>query len=240
MKEILKLICKADNDFCLLSENDRVVVGVSGGKDSVLLLYALSLYQKFKTKKFELIGVHMQMGFPDSDITAIKEFARERNIEFHVYDVPIYEILTYYKKKDGTLDCSRCSNLKRGAIVDIAKKLNANKVAFAHHGDDALETLLMNTIYSAKLDTFKPSITYKDNNITFIRPLIYAYEREIVKAMKKEKLPIVLSNCPKDGNSSRSKIKKTLSALYEDYPSSKNNLIKSLSYEQKIWKKSNH
>lgn len=237
MKEILKQIRKADDDFCLLSENDRVVVGVSGGKDSVLLLYALSLYQKFETKKFELIGVHMQMGFPNSDITPIKKFAQEHHIEFHIYDVPIYEILTHYKKKDGTLDCSRCSNLKRGAIIDIAKKLKANKVAFAHHGDDAIETLLMNTIYSAKLDTFKPLIRYEDKDITFIRPLIYAYESDVVKTIKKENLPVVLSNCPKDGNSSRSKIKKTLISLYEDYPSAKSNLIKSLSYEQKIWKK---
>lgn len=237
MQEVLKYLRKADNDFNLIEENDTVLVGVSGGKDSVMLLYALSIYQKFKEKQFDLIGVHMNMGFPNSDIEPIKTFMDAHQIPFHVVDVPIYDILTHYLKEDGSLDCSRCSNLKRGAIVNIAKEFSANKIAFAHHGDDAVETFFMNAIHSAKLDTFQPLIHYEDNEVCFIRPFIYLHESEIIQTIKKEELPVVVSQCPKDGFSSRSEIKALLQEIYEQFPTSKKNLLGMLSHEKGIWKK---
>jgi len=237
MQELLKCIRKADDDFNLIHENDHIVIGVSGGKDSVVLLYALYLYSKFKEKHFTFTGVYMNMGFKDTDISPVVDFAKKFNIPFKCIDVPIYEILTHYKKENGALDCSRCSNLKRGAIVNIAKELNANKIAFAHHGDDAIETLFMNAIYSGKFDTFQPKINYNDNDVIFIRPFIYAKESSIMHALHKYAIPSVNSGCPNDGNTSRSVIKETLKSLYKVTPNAKNNILKALSSENGVWKK---
>ena len=237
MQEILKYLRKADDDYGLIKENDTILVGVSGGKDSVLLLYALSLYQNFKEKNFTIIGVHMNMGFPNSDITLITTFMESLSIPFRVVDVPIYEILTHYSKEDGSLDCSRCSNLKRGAIVNLAKEWKANKIAFAHHGDDALETLFLNAIHGAKMDTFQPQIYYEDKEITFIRPFVYVHESDIIQAVKKRQLPTVQSQCPKDGFSSRTQMKTLLHQIYKDFPASKKNLLNMLSHEKGVWKK---
>lgn len=237
MQKILKYLRKADQDYNLIEDNDFIIVGVSGGKDSVLLLYALSIYQKFKEKNFKILGVHMNMGFPNAKIESVVKFTEKHDIPFVSIDVPIYEILQNYKKEDGSLDCSRCSNLKRGAIVNIAKEYKANKIAFAHHGDDAVETLFLNAIYSGKLDTFKPMIHYHDNNISFIRPLIYAKETIITQAVNKNEIPFEKSGCPKDGNSSRQSMKELLSEIYKITPNAHGNLIKMLSEENGIWNK---
>ncbi len=237
MKEILKQLRKADEAFQLIQDDDVVVVGVSGGKDSMLLTKALALYQKFEHKQFKVIAVHMKMGFPGMDAKAIKTFCESLAIPYYEEEVPIYEILQNYKKDDGSIDCSRCSKLKRGAIVAIAKKLNANKIAFGHHGDDAVETFMLNAIYSGKAQTFQPKIEYEDNGITFIRPLVYLHEQQIMKTIRKEEIPVVASTCPKDGNSQRSHIKQLLNTLYQDFPSAKHNLLLMLNdRDSKLWK----
>lgn len=240
MQNILKLIRKADQDYHLIEDNDTIVVGVSGGKDSMLLLKALKYYSKFKNKNFTFIAVHMKMGFNNMDSSIIRNYCIREEIKYYEEEVPIYEILSHYLKKDGSLDCSRCSKLKRGAIVNIAKKLNANKIAFAHHGDDAVETFLLNAIYGGKIASFAPKINYNDNEITFIRPLIYVHENTIINGIKKENIPVIKSTCPKDGYSKRQDIKELLQQIYKQYPSSKNNLLKLLSNEEiEIWKKEN-
>lgn len=235
MQEILKYIRKADEDFNLIEDNDVLVLGVSGGKDSVVLLHALSLYQKFKEKHFKLIAVHMNMGFDNVSIDTIKQYASSLNVPFHSIDVPIYEILKHYKKDDGSLDCARCSNLKRGAIVNIAKEMNANKVVFAHHADDAIETLVLNAIHSARLDTFMPKISYEDNEIDFIRPMVYVSEQKIIQITKKLNIPTCKSGCANDGNTKRAEIKQLLATLYKTNPQARNNLLKCLKKPTHLW-----
>lgn len=237
MKEVLKQLRKADQDFNLINKNDTIIIGISGGKDSMLLLKALSIYQKFEDKHFNLIAVHMKMGFVGMDSTLLKQYCESIAIPYYEEDVPIYEILKHYLKDDGSIDCSRCSKLKRGAIVAIAKKLKANKIAFAHHGDDAVETFLLNAVYGGKLETFQPKIVYEDNAITFIRPFVYLHENEIIKNVKKEKIPVVKSTCPKDGKSQRSNVKNILNHIYEEFPSAKHNLLRMLKTQDvKLWK----
>lgn len=236
MQEILKYIRKADEDFHLIEENDVIVLGVSGGKDSVVLMHALSLYQKFKEKQFTLIAVHMDMGFKNSNIEPIKHYAQNLQVPFHTIKVPIYEILTHYKKNDGSLDCARCSNLKRGAIVNIAKQFNANKIVFAHHADDAIETLILNAIHGARLDTFMPKIAYEDNEISFIRPMVYVHEQKIVQVMKKFNIPTCKSGCSNDGNTNRAAIKEWLDILYKTNPQARSNLLKCLKNPSHLWK----
>lgn len=238
MQKILKFLRKADQDYALIETGDHLAVGVSGGKDSMVLLKALAAYQKFANTSFSVTAIHLKMGFPNMDSTIIANFCQQLDIAYHEEVVPIYEILKHYPKKDGRLDCSRCSNLKRGAIVNAAKALSCNKIAFAHHADDAIETLLLNAIYSAKLAVFQPKIYYEDNHITFLRPFVYVHEKDIIGVCKRQAIPIVKSTCPQDGNSKREDMKQLLKVLYEDYPQARHNLLHMLSNSNKpLWEK---
>ncbi len=238
MQKILKQIRKADTDFSLIHDGDTILLGLSGGKDSMLLLKALSIYQKFKHKQFSLIALHMDMGFSNEVSSEMEIFCKQEGIRYIVEKTPIYEILKHYRKNNESIDCSRCSSLKRGAIVSYAKKYKANKIAFAHHIDDAIETLFMNMIYGGKLHVFAPKINYEDNEVTFIRPLIYTKEKDIVSACRRYNIPIVKSACPSDRVSNREQIKQTLHSLYKQYPMGEKN-FQSILFEQhvQLWKK---
>ncbi len=238
MQNLLKQIRKADDDFKLIEDNDCIALGLSGGKDSMLLLQALSIYQKFNHKKFSLIAIHMDMGFSKHVDSTLQNYCDSLHIPLHIEPIPIFEILKNYPKKDGSIDCSRCSNLKRGGIVSLAKKYNANKIAFAHHNDDAIETLFLNMIYGGKVNSFHPKINYEEQSIGFIRPMIYAKEKQIIRLVKQLNIPVVLSKCPKDGHSKRNDIKEHLDIIYKLYPSAKQNFSSILFDENaNLWKK---
>lgn len=155
MKQILGCIRKADQDYGMIADHDRIAVGVSGGKDSMLLLYCLHLYQQFcqriQSKQFEVVGIHIQMGFPSMDFTDAAVFFKQHGIRLELVPSRIYDILKIQANDDGSLKCSLCSTLKKGAVNRAAKDFGCTKVAFAHHGDDAIETLLMNAIYGGRL-----------------------------------------------------------------------------------------
>ncbi|OCN03747.1 hypothetical protein A4S06_05150 [Erysipelotrichaceae bacterium MTC7] len=238
MKKILKQLRKADEDFKLIEDGDSIIVGVSGGKDSMLLLYALSLYQKFEYTNFTLTAVHLNMGFPDMDSQVIKDYCQKLDMPYYEEDTYMHDILTYHQKEDGYFDCSLCSTLKRGAIVNIAKEMEATKICFAHHADDAIETFFLNAIYGGRLETFQPDIYYEDKDIHFIRPLIYAYEKDIRQAVKKYEIPVVKSTCPNDGVSKREDIKQLVQQMYHMYPQANKNLLRMLSNDTiQLWKK---
>lgn len=234
MRKILGCIRKADNDFNLITDNDRIAVGVSGGKDSMILLRALSLYRLFSHKTFTVVGIHIKLGFPNMDFSEVIDFCKKNDIEFHMYDSQVYEILKLNANDDGSLKCSLCSKFKKAAVIEEAKKLNCNKVAFGHHSDDAVETLLMNAIYGGRLATFKPIMYLSRTDITFIRPLIYAYETDIRKAMNKEAIPFVKSTCPNDGYTQRQEMKDMLNYIYKKFPNSQSNLLLMLSNMEQL------
>lgn len=243
LNKILGKINKADLDYGLIQDKDRIAVGISGGKDSILLLYALQTYKritkKYLNKDFEVVGIHLDMGFNDMDFTEIKHFCKQQDIEYHDISTLIFDILKINANDDGSLKCSLCSKLKKGAVIKEAKKLNCNKTAFAHHSDDAVETLLLNAIYGGRLATFSPKMFLNDSEMMFIRPFVYVNESEIINMVNKLNLPIVQSTCPMEGKTKRQDIKELLNNLYEMYPSSKSNFVKML-YNNKqldLWHK---
>ncbi len=233
MKKVLGCIRKADQDFDLIANNDRICVGVSGGKDSVLLLYALSLYQRFADVSFEVIGVHIEMGFPDMDFSEMDAFFKEKGITCYHEPSQIYEILKLNQKND-VIQCSLCSKFKKAAVIEASKKYHCTKVAFAHHVDDAIETLFMNMIYGGKINTFAPKMYMDRTDTRFIRPLIYASETDISKAVKEASLPIVPSTCPVDKKTMREEMKTLLKTLYHRYPQAKHNFALMLSNEENL------
>lgn len=244
MKQILGAIRKADLDYDLIDDGDRICVGVSGGKDSMVLLYAMKLYERialrYDNKHFTTVGVHLDMGFGGMDFTEVIDFCKKHEIEY--YDVPtkIYEILKLHPKKNGEIQCSLCSKLKKGAIVQEAKNYNCNKVAFAHHADDAIETLLLNMVYGARIKTFEPAMHLSKQQMDFIRPFVYCFESDIAHVVNKElDIPVVKSTCPNDGFTKRQDVKELLHSIYHTYPNSKENFLKALSNTEQtgLWVK---
>ena len=185
MSTVLGCLKKADIDYNLIKDGDKIAIGISGGKDSMVLALALHLYKRFSQKQYDIIAIHVQMGFPCQDFTKIEEFFKNNNIEYH--EVPstpmIYEVLKRNLTNKGKLPCSICSKMKKAAICQAANQFNCNKVAFAHHADDAIETFMMNAIYGGRLATFLPKMELTRENITFIRPLIYCREQIIKKTI---------------------------------------------------------
>ena len=138
MKKILGCIRKADRDFSLIEDGDKIAVGVSGGKDSMALLYALHLYQKFAPVKFELVGITLKLGFPGMDFNPVVEFCEKHGIEYHLVDTEVYEILKLNGTPDGKIPCSLCSKFKKAILIKKGTELGCNKISMAHHADDAV------------------------------------------------------------------------------------------------------
>ncbi len=242
MRVILGCLKKADLDYNLINDGDRIAVGVSGGKDSLVLLYALSLYQHFSHKNYSIIAINIGLGFENMDLSSIRKWCKQQQLEFHqIQSKPlIYDVLKLHKTADK-LPCSICSKMRKAAMNKAAKKYHCNKVAFAHHGDDAIETLLLNMTHGGRLATFAPKMHLSRENITFIRPLIYCYEKEINHTAKEANLPLVSNTCPNDQHTQRHEMKEILHQYYHRYPASHSNFLTMLSNIEQLdlWVKDN-
>lgn len=231
---ILGDIRKADQDYHLIDDGDRIAVGVSGGKDSMVLLTALHMYSKFADRNFEVVGIHIKLGFPNMDFSEVVAFCQQQGITFYQFDSQVYEILKRNPDKEGNIKCSLCSKFKKATVIDAAKKLNCTKVAFGHHSDDAVETLLMNAIHGGKLATFLPKMYMSRTDTTFIRPLVYSYESDILSALERNQIPFVKSTCPNDGYTERQAMKDMLQEFYSSYPMAQKNFIRMLYNEDQV------
>ncbi|MDD4303450.1 MAG: GNAT family N-acetyltransferase [Bacilli bacterium] len=240
IRKVLASIRNADLRFSLINQGDKIVVGVSGGKDSLVLLYALNLYRKFAQCDFEIIPVMLDLGFASFNPSAIQEYVKTLGMELVVADArTVYPILLKHTKEGGHLPCSICSRMKKAAINKVAKGLGAKKVAFAHHAEDAIETLFMNELYGGRIATFVPKMHLQKADIDFIRPLILCRESEIEKTAREEKFPVMKSPCPSDGFTTREDVKNLLAGIYKKYPDAKENFLTMLyNYEQEdLWGK---
>lgn len=230
LRNILSALRNADQNYSLIDEGDRIVVGVSGGKDSLTLLYALSLYGRFAKKNFILYPVLLDLGFRDSyDFEPLKDFVSSLRLKLEIVDARfVYPALKAHTKPGKHLSCSLCSRMKKAAMKDIVQKKKANKIAFAHHQDDLLETLFMNILHSGKISAFTPKMLWEKEDITFIRPLYDVQEKEIRAFAKEMNLPIFDLGCEANHHTEREDIKEFLSSLYKRNPDNKKNLSKSL------------
>ena len=226
IRTVLACIRKADNKYNLINHGDKIVVGLSGGKDSVALLYTLHLYQKFSHTDFTIQPVTLDLGFDGFSSTKMEEFCQSLGYKLIVTNSrEVYPILKAHQGDEKHLPCSICSRMKKAAINKVANKLGFNKVAFAHHADDAVETLFMNEIYGARIASFTPKMHLERADITFIRPLILTRESDIIRLIREENLPVSDSKCPADKHTTREDIKNLLKDIYKKYPSSKDNFL---------------
>lgn len=237
IREVLAAVRRADQTYNLINHGDKIIIGLSGGKDSVALTYVLSLYQKFSHTDFTIQPVTLDLGFDGFDPTGLKAFCESLGLNLIVTDSrEVYQILLKQKELQNLkhLPCSICSRMKKAAINKVANDLRFNKVAFAHHADDAIETLIMNAIYGSRIATFAPKMHLERANIDFIRPLLLTHEKQIEKLIKEENLPIFDSHCPADKTTTREDVKQMLTVLYHRYPSAKENFITMLNNYQQL------
>lgn len=245
IKKLLASIRVADYEYGLIKDGDKILLGISGGKDSLALAYLLSRYSLFRDKNFTLAAVHLDFGFPYVDFTKVKEFIENLNIPYIEYDAKeVFSILSQHKSKDGLLPCSICSRIRKAIINKAAKKLGFKKVAFAHHIDDCLETLFLNMLYTGRVNTFEAKMHLDSADIDFIRPLILAEEKDILSLSKRLNFPTTKNSCGNDKRTKREEIKTMLQDIYKQYPDSKTSLITLLNnseqYQLLYFKKGAH
>lgn len=215
----------AIDTYNMIEENDRIAVGVSGGKDSLVLLYGLHLLSKYYPKNFSIVAVTLDPCFEnrDSDFSAIEKFCDENGIEYHIKRTELYNVVFVDRKEKNP--CSLCARMRRGILHDMAKLYGCNKIALGHHLDDAVETFLMNLLRGGTLSCFSP-VTYLSNkDIYMIRPMITINENEVENACKRNSLPLTKSNCPMDKTTVREETKTLVKNLERDYPALKNRII---------------
>lgn len=239
LQPILRGIRKADQDYKLIQPGDSIAVALSGGKDSMLLFIALSMYQKFQGMDFKLYGIHVDVGFEDFEHDTMKDFAKEHGLELYIEKTEIYEILKKKTNSAGKIQCSLCSQFKKGVIFDKARELGCNKIALGHHGDDAIETLFLNMLHGSKIATFLPNQYMSRMDMTMIRPMVYLREKDIIRACEQNDIPSVKRVCPNDGFTQRQDIKEKLYKFYEEYPTAQDNFLRALSNlnQLSLWEK---
>lgn len=205
LQKILSKVRRAVDDYHMIENGDRIAVGVSGGKDSLTLLYALSELRRFYTKSFEIIGVTLDMGYPDVSFSDVRKLCERLNVEYVLKKTDIAEVVFDVRKEKNP--CSLCAKMRRGGVNDLAVELGCNKVALGHHNDDVIETFFLSLFFEGRLSCFSPITYLSRRDIHVIRPMIYLPEGEIRGFCVQEALPVVKNPCPMDGVSKREDMK---------------------------------
>lgn len=217
------LLRRCIDDYHMIEEGDRIAVGVSGGKDSLLLLLGLRHLQTYYPKNFHLEAITIDLGFPGMDYSPIEEWCKEIGVEYVCLKTDIKEIVFDVRKEDNP--CSLCAKMRRGALNDLLKQRGCNKLALGHHWDDAIETFLMSLLFEGRLSCFKPVTHMTRAGVYQIRPMVYAGEGTIINLAEKLNLPIVENSCPMDKESKRHEIKELIAELSAKYPDLKSKVF---------------
>jgi tRNA(Ile)-lysidine synthase TilS/MesJ len=236
LQQLLSYTRKAIDDYHMIEDGDKIAIGISGGKDSLTLLYALSGLRRFYSKHFEIEAITVNMGFKELDFSAVERLCKELNINYTIVETEIADIVFEHRKESNP--CSLCAKMRKGAFNTKAKELGCNKEAYAHHYDDVIETMLMSLIYEGRFHCFSP-VTYLNRaDITLIRPLIYVEESDIKKFRSLYQLPVVTNPCPVDGYTKREYIKQLIKTLSSESPGLRERLFHAIqSSSLSGWKK---
>ncbi len=212
IKRILSYTRRAVDDYGMIRDGEKIAVGISGGKDSLTLLCALADLRRFYPHKFELCAITIDMGFkPSMDFSTIRALCDSLDVPYHIVPTEIYEIIFNVRREPSP--CSLCAKMRRGALHKAAKELGCSAVALGHHFDDVVDTFMLNLFFEGRLGCFSPVTYLSRADITLIRPMIYAPEKDIRYFAQKANLPVIKSPCPADGNTERSEMNKLLAEL---------------------------
>lgn len=225
-QKLFSYVRRAVQDYDMIQDNDKIAVGISGGKDSLALLYALNGLQKFYSNKFELVAITVDLGFGIQDFDKIKNYCNDMGIEFYVVKTQIADIV--FSERKETNPCSLCAKMRKGSLNDLAKELHCNKIAYAHHKDDMVETMFLSLLYEGRFHCFSP-VTYLDRmDLTVIRPLMYVPEIDVIGFANKYELPVAKNPCPVDGYTRRQYVKELIKRLNQENPGCKERFFKAV------------
>lgn len=223
LQQVLSYVRKAIDDYRMIDEGDRIAVGISGGKDSLTLLYALHGLRRFYPRHFDIHAVTVDLGFENLNLDAIKTLCETLETEYTIVKTDIAQIIFEERREENP--CSLCAKMRKGALNQAIQAVGCNKVAYAHHKDDVVETMLMSLIFEGRFHTFSP-VTYLDRtNLTVIRPLLYMNEADVIGFVNKYQVPVVKSPCPADGHTKREYVKNLLRSLNLENPGVKERMF---------------
>ena len=223
LNEFTGTVRRAVDDYDMIQAGDKVAVGVSGGKDSMLLLVALNHLKRYYPKPFALEAITVELGFEGMDFAPVRAMCEELEIPYTCLKTDIKEVVFDLRQESNP--CSLCAKMRRGALNNAITEHGVTKLALGHHFDDAVETFMMSLLFEGRLSCFRP-VTYLDRSgVTQIRPLVYAGEQKIANVAAALALPVVENPCPQDKGSKRYEIKKLLRGMCEEYPDMKSKIF---------------
>lgn len=230
LQQLMSLARQAIDDYHMIENGDRIAVGISGGKDSLTLLYALHGLMRFYPQRFTLCAVTVDLGFDNLHLEQIKQLCDKLNIPYHIVRTEIAQIVFETRKESNP--CSLCAKMRKGALNEAMLAAGCNKIAYAHHKDDVIETMMMSLLYEGRLHTFQPVTHLDRTGITVIRPLIYLNEADIIGFVRKNQVPVVKSPCPVDGHTRREYIKQLIRNLNLENPGVKERMFTAVQNSQ--------
>ncbi len=231
-KRLFKAVGQAITDFKMIEDGDKIMVAVSGGKDSWVMLHVLNELKKRAPVDFKIMAVNLDQGYDGFETHIIEDYLEKMGIPFHMAEKNINKIVQ--EKNSGGTWCSLCSRLRRGTLYGLAEKLKCNKIALGHHQDDMIETLLLNAFFIGRLGAMSPKLKSDDGKNVVIRPLIYVLESEIREYTSLKKFPVVCCQCPLmcgetvHGDYKRRRVKNLIKQLEAEIPDIRNSLLASL------------
>ncbi|EOS69217.1 hypothetical protein C818_03095 [Lachnospiraceae bacterium MD308] len=223
LQQLLSYTRKAVDEYQMIEEGDHIAVGISGGKDSLTLLYALQGLRRFYPKRFELSAVTVDLGYEKCDFSLVSELCRELEVPYHIVKTDIARLLFEERKESNP--CSLCAKMRKGALNQAVKEMGCNKVAYAHHKDDIIETMLLSMLFEGRFYSFSPR-TYLDRmDLTVIRPMMFVDESDVIGFQNKYNLPVVKSRCPIDGYTKRQYAKELVQQLNKEHHGAKQRMF---------------
>ena len=214
-RRLLSFVRQACQHYDMIAPHDKIAVGLSGGKDSTALLIALNEMRRFYPISYEIVGITINMGFSGMDFSPLAELCQEIGIEYRVISSDIARVVFDIRQESNP--CALCAKMRRGVLHDAAKANGCNKIALGHHFDDIIDTFMLNLIHEGRLGAFSPVTYLSRKDITMIRPLIYAKEKDIQYFIKHNDIPIISSTCPEDKHTEREEIKQMIADLNRKY-----------------------
>lgn len=222
MQKLMGLVRRCVEDYEMIEDGDKIAVGISGGKDSLVLLRLLAALRSYHNKKFTLQAITIDMGL-GMDYSGIEEMCRELDVPYTIVKTEIGPIIFDYRKEKNP--CSMCSKMRRGALNQALLDLDCNKLALGHHFDDAVETFIMSLIYEGRISCFQPVTHLDRTGVIQIRPMLYIHEKTVASFAQRENLPVLQNRCPVDKHTKREEIKDLIFSLAKDYPDLKERIF---------------
>lgn len=226
LQKLLSLVRQAMERYQMVEEGDRIAVGVSGGKDSLTLLMAMKELSHFYPRHFEVCAVSVDLGFANTDYREVRDFCEKLSVDFSLVPTQISQIVMEERKEKHP--CALCAKLRKGALAAEALRMGCNKIAYAHHKDDFVETMLLSLIFQGRFYAFPPVTWFEDSLLTVLRPLMFVEEAQVKGFCRRYEIPVMKSECPADGATKRAYAKRLLAQIQREHPGAKERMFRAI------------